>query len=92
MLAAELQRVFGEAVHIELRSGGMHLIAGFEGLGSDAALSRRAQEAGLNCRALSERYAGKPASEGLLMGFSNIASDAEARRLVARLRRALVAS
>lgn len=90
MLAAELQRVFGEAVHIELRSGGMHLIACFEGLGSDAALSRRAQEAGLNCRSLSERYAGKPASEGLLMGFSNIASEAEARRLVARLRRALV--
>ena len=90
VLAAELQRVFGEAVHIELRSGGMHLIAGFEGLGNDAALSRRAQEAGLNCRALSQRYAGKPAHEGLLMGFSNIASEAEARRLVARLRRALV--
>ena len=90
MLAAELQHAFGEAVHIELRSGGMHLIAGFKGLGSDAALSRLAQEAGLNCRALSERYAGRPAHEGLLMGFSNIASETEARRLVARLRSALV--
>ena len=90
MLAAELQRVFGEAVHIELRSGGMHLIASFEGLGSDTALGRRAQEAGLNCRALSERYAGKPAHEGLLMGFANIASQAEARRLVGRLHVALV--
>ena len=69
MLAAELQRVFGEAVHIELRSGGMHLIAGFEGLGSDTALSLRAQEAGLNCRALSERYAGKPALEGIAHGL-----------------------
>jgi GntR family transcriptional regulator/MocR family aminotransferase len=91
MLAAELQRVFGEAVQIELRDGGMHLIASFEGLGSDTALSLRAQEAGLNCRALSERYAGKPAQEGLLMGFANIASETEARRLVGRLRRALLA-
>lgn len=90
MLAAQLQRAFGEAVHIELRSGGMHLIAGFEGLGSDTALSLRAQEAGLNCRALSERYAGKPALDGLLMGFANIVSEAEAKRLVERLRRALL--
>jgi GntR family transcriptional regulator/MocR family aminotransferase len=90
MLAAELQQAFGEAVHVELRSGGMHLIARFDGLGSDAALSRRAQAAGLHCRALSERYAGRPALEGLLMGFTNIASQAEAHVLVAKLRDALV--
>lgn len=90
MLAAELQQAFGKAVHVELRSGGMHLIARFEGLGSDAALSRRAQAAGLHCRALSERYAGRPGMEGLLMGFTNIASQAEAHLLVARLRDALV--
>lgn len=90
MLAAELQQAFGKAVHVELRSGGMHLIARFEGLGSDAALSRRAQAASLHCRALSERYAGRPGMEGLLMGFTNIASQAEAHLLVARLRDALV--
>ncbi len=90
MLAAELQQAFGEAVHVELRSGGMHLIARFEGLGSDVALGRRAQAAGLHCRALSERYAGRPTLEGLLMGFTNIASQAEAHVLVAKLRDALV--
>ncbi|WP_162577981.1 MocR-like pyridoxine biosynthesis transcription factor PdxR [Variovorax sp. PBS-H4] len=90
MLAAELQKAFGEAVQVELRGGGMHLIARFGGLGSDTALSRRAQGAGLHCRALSERYAGKPALEGLLMGFTNIASQAEVRQLVGRLRNALV--
>ena len=90
MLAAELQRAFGHAVHIELRGGGMHLLARFAGLGDDLALARRAQAAGLNCQALSERYAGEPRTQGLLMGFTNLASPAETRRLVARLRTALL--
>ena len=89
VLAAELQRAFGDAVRVELRSGGMHLIARFQGLGDDRALSLRAQAAGLNCRALSERYQAGPRTEGLLMSFTNIATQAEARRLVAQLRAAL---
>ena len=89
-LAAELQRAFGDAVRIELRGGGMHLLARFTGLVDDRTLARRAQAAGLNCQALSERYAGKARTEGLLMGFTNLASAAETRRLVARLHAALI--
>jgi GntR family transcriptional regulator/MocR family aminotransferase len=90
MLAAELQRAFGDAVHIELRGGGMHLLARFADLGDDRTLASRAQTAGLHCLALSERYAGEARTEGLLMGFTNLASVSETRRLVARLRAALL--
>ncbi|CAN7172473.1 PLP-dependent aminotransferase family protein [Variovorax sp. LjRoot290] len=89
MLAAELLRVFGEHVRIDLRRGGMHLIARLDGLGNDDMLAGRAQQAGLNCQALSLRSIGAGGAQGLLMGFTNIASAAEARRLVARLRAAL---
>ncbi|GAA4336255.1 PLP-dependent aminotransferase family protein [Variovorax defluvii] len=89
LLAAELQRAFGDAVRVELRSGGMHLIARFEGLGNDRALGRRALAAGLQCAPLSERYMAGPRTEGLLMSFTNVGSQPEARRLVARLRAAL---
>ncbi len=90
MLATELLRVFGERVRVDLRHGGMHLIARFDGgFDSDDMLARRAQQAGLNCQALSRRSIGAGGAQGLLMGFSNIATAAEARRLVARLRAAL---
>jgi GntR family transcriptional regulator/MocR family aminotransferase len=89
MLVAGLQKAFGSAVRIELRSGGMHLIARFEGRAqSDAELALRAQQAGLNCQPLSGRGVAAPAAQGLLMGFTNVATAAEANRLAARLRAA----
>jgi GntR family transcriptional regulator/MocR family aminotransferase len=89
MLAGELLRAFSDEVRIDLKSGGMHLIARFEGRGSDVELALRAQQAGLNCRPLSERFAGHVADEGLLLGFTNVTSVSHARRLVNRLRAAL---
>ncbi|WP_418131601.1 PLP-dependent aminotransferase family protein [Variovorax sp. 375MFSha3.1] len=90
MLVAALQKAFGDAVHLDLRSGGMHLIARFDGREEDdVALARRAQQAGLNCQPLSARGVSGPGAQGLLMGFTNIATAAEANRLAARLRAAL---
>ncbi|WP_422086183.1 PLP-dependent aminotransferase family protein [Variovorax sp.] len=89
MLASALLKAFGDAVRIDLKSGGMHLIARFDGLGhSDSELARRAQQAGLNCQPLSARRIVAAGDEGLLMGFTNIASAAEANRLAVRLRAA----
>ena len=89
MLATALLKAFGHAVRIDLKSGGMHLIARFDGHGhGDAELARRAQQAGLNCQPLSGRRIAANGDEGLLMGFTNIASAIEANRLAARLRAA----
>ncbi|RSZ39627.1 MULTISPECIES: PLP-dependent aminotransferase family protein [unclassified Variovorax] len=89
MLVAGLQKAFGDSVHIDLRSGGMHLIARFDGRReNDATLALRARQAGLNCQPLSARGVAGPGAQGLLMGFTNIATAAEANRLAARLRTA----
>jgi len=90
MLVAALQNAFVDAVRIDLRNGGMHLIARFDGrTEDDATLAKRAQQAGLNCQPLSARGVSRPGAQGLLMGFTNIATAAEAHRLAARLRAAL---
>lgn len=90
MLVAGLQKAFGDSVHVDLRSGGMHLIARFDGREEDdVTLARRAQQAGLNCQPLSARGVSGPGAQGLLMGFTNIATAAEANRLAARLHAAL---
>ncbi|WP_076997575.1 PLP-dependent aminotransferase family protein [Variovorax sp. KK3] len=91
LLAGELLRTFGAAVDIELQSGGMHLIARFDGLGSDLALDQRAKAAGLRCSALSERYVAAPRREGLLMSFTNVPSLQVAQSLAERLRCAFAA-
>lgn len=90
MLVAGLQKAFGDSMHVDLRSGGMHLIARLDGREEDdVTLARRAQQAGLNCQPLSARGVSGPGTQGLLMGFTNIPTAAEANRLAARLRTAL---
>ncbi len=90
MLVAALQKAFGDAVRIDLQSGGMHLLARFDGRPeTDVELARRAQEVGLQCQPLSERGGTGVRSQGLLMGFTNVASAAQAQQLAATLRAAL---
>jgi len=90
MLAAALLNAFGDAVRIDLQSGGMHLIARFDqSREDDVALAQRAQRAGLNCQPLSVRGVAGPAENGLLMGFTNVASRAQAQQLATRLRKAI---
>jgi GntR family transcriptional regulator/MocR family aminotransferase len=90
VLVAALVKAFGKQVRIDLKSGGMHLIARFEQRReTDLELARRAQRAGLNCQPLSARGVAASADEGLLMGFTNVSSSAEAHRLATKLREAL---
>ncbi|MCY1210919.1 HTH-type transcriptional regulatory protein GabR [compost metagenome] len=90
LLVEALHKAFGDGVRIDLQAGGMHLIARFEGhRDSDVVLARRAQAAGLNCQPLSARGTTAVESQGLLMGFTNVASPTQARQLATRLRAAL---
>jgi GntR family transcriptional regulator / MocR family aminotransferase len=90
MLVAALLEAFGDGVRIDLQSGGMHLIARFDRRrGSDVALARRAQLAGLNCQPLSARGTASFRDEGLLIAFTNITSAAHAQQLATKLRAAL---
>ncbi|MDH6165393.1 GntR family transcriptional regulator/MocR family aminotransferase [Variovorax boronicumulans] len=90
MLAAALLKAFGDEVRIDLKSGGMHLIARFDKCReSDTELARRAQLAGLNCQPLSARGTAGFGDEGLLMGFTNIGSAAQAQQLAVKLRGAM---
>jgi GntR family transcriptional regulator/MocR family aminotransferase len=90
-LAGALREAFGERIAIDLTAGGMHLIVRFPHMrgAGDIAMARRAQHAGLMCRALSERAHANDGGQGLLMGFTNVASAQEARSLARRLRQAL---
>ena len=89
-LADALRVAFGERIHVEHTRGGMHLVVRVRSRMSDRTLARRAQQEGLNCQPLSERYANAsrqpPGCRGLLMGFTNVASSEEAGRIARRLR------
>lgn len=86
-LADALQETFGDRVHVDQTRGGMHLVVRVQAKAGDRTLARRAQRAGLNCQALSERHA-KPRrrDQALLMGFTNVATALEARQIARRLR------
>ena len=81
MLASALRETFGDAITIDLTGGGMHLIVRFKKRRGDQRLARRANQAGLMCRPLSERAVAHACGEGLLMGFTNVGSAEEAKRL-----------
>jgi GntR family transcriptional regulator/MocR family aminotransferase len=89
-LADALRAAFGERVHVEQTRGGMHLVVRVRSHVSDRTLARRAQQIGLNCQPLSERYANAgrqhAAHRALLMGFTNVASIGEAQSIARRLR------
>jgi GntR family transcriptional regulator/MocR family aminotransferase len=83
-LATALQATFGERVMVELASGGMHLLARFPGSDDDTQLAKRAEQAGLAATALSSLMMAHDVGQGLLLGFTNVAT-ADTDALVARL-------
>ncbi len=86
-LTDALRSTFGDRVHVDQTRGGMHLVVRVRSRTGDRTLAHRAQRAGLNCQPLSERYAkARRQDRGLLMGFTNVASQAEAARIARRLR------
>lgn len=87
-LAEALVAVFGDALKMELKPGGMHLIARFGDGVHDVAAAKLAQAAGLAVEALSSRAIAHPCGKGLLLGFTNIA-EVEAIAMCRRLERAI---
>jgi GntR family transcriptional regulator / MocR family aminotransferase len=85
-LADGLSAVFGDHITVDLRPGGMHLIARFASCVSDVKLAELAQAGGLSVEALSRRATTHGCGQGLLLGFTNIA-EADALSTCRRLHR-----
>jgi GntR family transcriptional regulator/MocR family aminotransferase len=83
-LADGLSALFGDRITVDLRPGGMHLIARFTTRVSDVELADLAQAGGLSVEALSRRATTHVCGHGLLLGFTNVAETdalAACRRL-----------
>jgi GntR family transcriptional regulator/MocR family aminotransferase len=87
-LAAALRAVFGDRLAMTVEPGGMHLLARFEGRGSDVEMARRAARVGLSPTALSTQFLGRTSDNGLLLSFTNVA-EAQALPLAKTLARAI---
>jgi GntR family transcriptional regulator/MocR family aminotransferase len=87
-LVEALAHVFGGGIEVDLAPGGMHLIVRLAGRISDVELAKRAQAAGLAAEPLSRRAIAHPSTQGLLLGFTNIA-ETEAVDTCHRLKRAI---
>jgi GntR family transcriptional regulator/MocR family aminotransferase len=89
MLAEAFAPYAPDGLTVHLEGGGMHLLVDVREDLDDVAMARRAQEAGFAVHALTAWRNGVPGRRGLLMGFTNIRDEADARRLVAELVRVL---
>ena len=87
-LAEALSAVFGDAVEMDARPGGMQMILRLGDGVRDVKLAKLAQAAGLAVEALSSRAIAHACGEGLLLGFTNVA-EADAMDLCRRLERAI---
>lgn len=84
-----LEAGFGARLRVDLQAGGIHILAQLDAAEDDRELARRANAAGLAVLPLSDWRLRAEGPPGLLLGFTNIASADEARRLVAALRQAI---
>ena len=87
-LADNLCQVLGDRITVELRPGGMHLIARLARGLHDVELANLAQARGFAVDALSRRAMTHDCGQGLLVGFTNVAAS-EARAVCERLRLAI---
>jgi GntR family transcriptional regulator/MocR family aminotransferase len=88
MLAESLAPYAADGFVVHLQDGGMHLLVDVREDLDDVALASRARDAGFAVHALTTWRNGSPGRRGLLMGFTNISSQAQAQRLVTELFRA----
>jgi GntR family transcriptional regulator/MocR family aminotransferase len=84
-LADNLSQVLGDRITVELRPGGMHLIARLAHGLHDIELANLAQARGFAVDALSRRAMTHDCGQALLVGFTNVA-ESEARAVCERLR------
>lgn len=81
-----LQEVMGNQVTIALQAGGLHMLAAMD---NDVVAAQRAHQAGFPDSALSRWYLGEPRQSGLMLGFANVATAAQANTLARRLKQAI---
>lgn len=81
-LASEL----GERIEVQPQAGGIHVLARIEAGQDDRALVAAAQAHGLGLQALGDWRMGRSDCGGLLMGFTNFATQDMAVAAVRRLR------
>ncbi|MDP9899324.1 MocR-like pyridoxine biosynthesis transcription factor PdxR [Variovorax ginsengisoli] len=78
-----------DGLFVERRPGGMHLVIRSTRAEADTAIAGRLQAAGFAVQALSTWCANGRGPQGLLAGFANVATPAQATRIAARMRRAM---
>jgi GntR family transcriptional regulator / MocR family aminotransferase len=71
-LADALSAVFGDRLAVDIKPGGMHLVAWLRGRACDVDVAKRAQAGGLAVEALSSRVLTHARAQGLLLGFANV--------------------
>ncbi len=85
-LIQALNHVFEETIQVPYRGGGIHVLAHLKSKSNDKELAVAANADGLGVMALSEWCIAKTLT-GLLMGFTNISTPAQALEEVGRLRK-----
>lgn len=83
-LVDALHRHLPERLQINPQAGGMHVVAGLSD-GDDEALAQRARAVGIAVEPLSLWYLQATPKQGLVMGFTNVASAEQADVVAARL-------
>ncbi|WP_407364568.1 PLP-dependent aminotransferase family protein (plasmid) [Pseudomonas luteola] len=88
-LCQALKEVFGKQLRVDLQAGGMHLLAFLAAGETDKVWADRALKAGLSIQALSDWRQSGAGEQGIMLGFTNVASPTQAQRLAERLRTAV---
>lgn len=90
---AVTQRVFQEIlddrIRIDLRPGGLHMLAQLADHEDDVMIAEKARELGLATHALSRWYINAKSQQGLLLGFANVIDEKDARRIALKLKQAM---
>ena len=83
-MIAALHEVYGDRFFTEQNDGGMHIVAFLTAGSRDREIARCWQAQQLQVNALSEWYRGSGKRYGLVMGYNNVRSYAEAVELLSR--------
>jgi GntR family transcriptional regulator/MocR family aminotransferase len=83
-MIAALQEVYGDCFFTEQNDGGMHIVAFLTAGSCDRDIAHCWQQQQLQVNALSEWYRGSGKRYGLVMGYNNVRSYAEAVALISR--------
>lgn len=83
------QEVVGDRIRIDLRPGGLHMLAQLADHEDDVLIANRARELGLAMHPLSRWYINAKPLQGLLLGFANVIDEKDARRIAIKLKQAM---